>query len=310
MTQKRIDIEKLVQWTLREELPKGRPVSVSSWELVMSYGALGARVQTSGPTSSDAFGFVPGAPHEDAERVAGAIRNLPRAQKIDSESAARELFGAWSPIAEGFIGSLMAGIFNAQAIVISKGTIGGRPKWDFEHPTPYPVSIQFRDNVGSLRERKLVEGLDADGALVALKPNQGKAVKLRGMYDFAACPRSPLHWSDPGLLAVGHARAEYVFWHQALCGLVEALAGKLVEFEPIAPAARPRPWITGQAPASKVHSDGKTSDVRPLPLAPKRKAAGPPLESDIERQMREGAAQYRADQRRRKNESKARATGV
>ena len=283
---KKIDIEKLVQWALREELPKGKPVSASAWDLVFRYGQLGARIQSSG--SPDAFGFVPGAPHEDAERVSAALEKLETQIPIASAADARGLFGDLALIAEPFIETLMTSTFNSQAIVISKAIGGTRPKWEFEQPTPYQMKTEFRDALGALRDRPLVHGTDENGDVIFLLPNRGRAAQRDGMYDYASAPRSPLNWGDPDLLSIGHARAEYLAWHGALVLLATWLAGTLTEYEPTLPAVRPMPWITGQVPASRVLSDGLPDGLLTvkLPLQPKRKAPGPALESDIERKSR------------------------
>ena len=40
-----MEIEKLLRWALVDELPKGHAVETSTWDLVVSYSRLGARVE-------------------------------------------------------------------------------------------------------------------------------------------------------------------------------------------------------------------------------------------------------------------------
>lgn len=292
---KKIDIEKLLQWALREELPKGKPVTASAWDMIESYGQLGARIQTSGH-GHDGLGFVPGAPHEDALIVADAIAAISDEARFEDADNLRKLFGDLVAIADDAIASLLTAQFNPRALIIGKAIVGTRPPWDFECPTPYQMKATFRDVIGALRDRPVVYGTDAHGDTVMLMPNRGRAVARDGLYDFSMTPRSPLQW-EPSVLHIGHARAEYFAWHCALVTLANNLAGALKEFEPTLPAVRPMPWITGQVVASRVLSDGLPPGLMTfkLPLQPKRHAPGKPVESEIEARMRAGAAERRAE---------------
>jgi hypothetical protein len=276
---KLIDIEKLVQWALRDELPKGRTVSASAWDLITQFGQLGTLIDTT-RGGSDGFGFVPGAPHEDAIKVAAAIERVADEARLPDSGEALGLFGDLAPIAEDCAASLLVASFNPRAIVISRAIAGQRPVWEFETPTPYPIHRQERSAAGSLRDVLLVKGLDADGDLVEMKPNRGRAVERDGMYSYAMAPRCPLQWNDPSLMSIGHARAEYVAWHGALVALAASIGDTLAEYMPTPPAARALPWVTGQIVPSRV-----LHPVTPAPaylpddfllISPKRRAPGRP----------------------------------
>lgn len=301
---KSVDIEKLVQWALREELPKGRAVSTSAWDLISSYAALGTRVDTS-RGSGDGLGFVAGEPHADAGVIAYAIEMLPSASRFDDRIEVEALFGDLAAIAGDAIDAIMYATFNPRAIVLSKAILGSRPKWDFEHPTPYRMTLQFRDAVGSLRERPRVVGTDADGAIVDLMPRRGKAAMVRGVYDLALSPRSPLQWGDPSLISIGHARAEYVAWHNALVRLATALAGSLADHAATMPSASRAPWLTGDdAPTARVFvaSCASVGSVA-LPLQPKR--AAPAAQSRESPKLRSQRLAKAADASLRKREEMA-----
>jgi hypothetical protein len=284
---KPIDIEKLLQWTVRDEIPKGLPVSAEIGVAITRRGrprmfSVAANFVERG--SVDSFGFVPGSPHADALIVSDAIRDLETSARFNEASEVLPLFGEWRGIAGDAVTAIMSAVFDPRSIVISKAAQSSRPKWHFECPTPYRMMIPFRDAAGAHRDRPLVHGTDADGDIIYLQPRRGRAAMRDGVYDFTMSPRSPLQWGkDPSMISVGHARAEYVAWYGALITLAKALKGKLAEYEPTAPALMPMPWITGQTPASRVLSDGRPPvllTVR-LPLAPKRKAPGRPVESGL-----------------------------
>lgn len=267
-----MDIEKLVQWAMRDELPRGRPVDASPWELIMRYGALGMRVDTSGPIGD--YGFVPGEPHPDAVVIGAAIDALDQQAHFEDRDDVLRLFGEWAPIAGDAPDAILKASFDQRAIVMSKATLGSRPAWEFEHPTPYRMVINYRDPKGAMRERARVIGTNAAGDIVDLAPNgkRGRAAMRDGVYDVAMSPRSPLQWGDPSMISIGHARAEYVAWHAALCTLADNLAGALDQFEPTRPSAAAEPWITGQTPASRVLRGDDLVLDQVLPAQPKRPA--------------------------------------
>jgi len=300
---KKIDIEKLVQWAVRDELPKGRAVFTDIGSIVIRppprAGSIGASLAR--PRGDvDAFGFVPGAPHEDALIVSDAIRDLDTSARFDCLDEALALFGDLAAIAADAAASIMQASFDPRSLVICKAAQSMRPDWEFRHPIPRQMWTQFRDSAGALRERPLVHGDDADGDTIAIVPK--RTARSRGVYDLDASPRSPLNWCEPALITIGHARAEYVAWFGALMTLARDLAGKLKEFAPMPSALMPAPWISGQTPASRVLDDGLPPGILTvkLTLAPKRRAPGKPIKSKIEAQMREGRAAWAADKRRRK----------
>jgi hypothetical protein len=300
---KNIDIEKLVQWAVRDELPKGRAVSADIGSIVIRppqrAGSMSAALDR--PRSDDGFGFVPGAPHEDALVVSEAIRALATEARFDNLDDAMALFGDLAAIAGDAAASIMAASFDPRSLVICKGAQSMRPQWEFPQPIPRQMWTPFRDSAGALRERPLVHGDDADGDAIAQTPNRGYRPP-KAIYDWNVNARSPLDWWRPSLITIGHARAEYVAWYGALVSLARDLAGRLVEYEAIPPALMPAPWITGQTPSSRVLDDGMPPGILKvkLTLAPKRRAPGKPIESKIEAQMREGRAAWASDKRKRK----------
>ena len=247
------DIEKLVQWAMREELPKGRAVSTSAWELLTRYGQLGTRVDGGG--WRDDLGYVPGDPHPDAILIADAIRAMNTEARFADRLDVVELFGDIAAIAGDAVDALARATFNPQALVISHAVQSTRPKWEFCTPSPRREVVAMRDTMGRAIDRPRVLGVDVDGDIVDLKPNgkRGRAAMRDGVYDLAMAPRSPLTWCDPAPISIAEARAEYLCWFDALAGLHHALLGALDDFEIVMPTTiRRMPWITGQAPQPRV----------------------------------------------------------
>lgn len=297
---KPIDIEKLLQWALRDELPKGRPVSADVGYVIgrrhsrrpFSVAQAGVLPQV------DSFGFVPGSPHEDAEVVASAIERIDAVARFDSRLQVTPLFGDLASIAGDAYAALMRATFNPQALIVSHGIMGTRPRWQSAAPRPYQMKYEFRDKAGSLRTRGVVYGTDDSGDVVMLAPNRGRAAMTRGLYDLAMAPRSPLLWDNPSVLQIGHARAEYVAWHSALVALSAGLTGRLAEFEPTPPLAAATPWIVDDEPQPRVLSGRVARVDGTLPLQPRRPPAARPIESRIEMQMRADRAARSRDRRR------------
>jgi hypothetical protein len=274
---KTIDIEKLLQWAMREELPKGQAIGASSWDIVSQYAALGVRVDVS--HCGDGLGFLAGEPHPDAIIVADAVRKLDEDARFNDRVEVLPLFGDFAAIAGNAVDAILSASFNQQAIVISKAMQSSRPKWEFELPVPCQMFFEALNARRELRTYPIVHGLDAGGDLVMMKKNRGRAFKRDGEYNLTASPRSPLEWCDPSPLSIADARAEYVAWYLALVSLVDTLRGKLADHEAVRPSAAMMPWL---APAE--HSRVIMRNLFPAMMAKPapRPVVGKPIESPIE----------------------------
>lgn len=267
----KIDIEKLLQWAMRDELPKGQAVAASSWDIITQYAALGVRVDVS--RSGEGFGFVAGEPSDDALIVADAIKALDTSARFADVEDVLPLFGDFAGIAGDAARAIASATFNVQAIVISNAALGKRPCWDFDHPTPLQMFAPTLNGA----PRSIVYGKDRDGDLVEVRPGAD------GRYRLKTTPRSPINWHNPSPLQVGECRAEYVMWLAALRRLADDLDGKLDAFD-VYPSDTPMfPWLTG-VPARRVLAgrDLSAGDIDPG-LAPRRhRPVGKPVESPIE----------------------------
>jgi hypothetical protein len=282
---KTIGIEKLVQWAMREELPKGQSVSASPWQIVTQYCALGVRVDVSG--YGDGLGFLGGEPHADALIVAEAIRALDTRARFADRVEVLPLFGDCAGIAGDAVGAIMGASFDQRAIVISHATMGTRPAWAFELPSPSQRFYEAQNAAGAVRRYPVVLGDDADAHVVMMQKNEGRARARDGEYTYAMSPRSPIEWCDPAPLSIAHARAQYVAWHAALSHLATVLAAALESFAP-APLALPlMPWLSPTLATRLIFRDAFARyDTVGLPLQPKREAGRAPIESPIEAETR------------------------
>lgn len=265
---KTIDIEKLVAWAYREELPKavaggaGAPVMRGGYDAIVRYGELLTMIDR-----TNLFGVVPsftaddGGPHADAVAVHRAVTAL--------DGFDLDLPDDWTPMQElGAFGDLGA---QAVAVALDRLTrvtgegrrvlrrgpgalvrhhaiMGGCPDWQCEVPEAREVR---GPNGGPLWFRRKVERYDdafgnpvehayedADGW------DQIRKRAKRGAYRKFRLTPDPV----PALVA----RAEYEVWHAALAVLVEDLAGVLAARE-VRDTTRPaRPWEAGARPAPRI----------------------------------------------------------
>jgi len=213
-----MDIEKLLQWAFREELPRGMAVSASAWSAMDRYCTLGCRIQEDfvGMHMRSALGVVHGEPHDDAKKVGMAVKALEPAG-IDWEASKEALapdmlpLASWSPWLERFATAVL---------VVSNAVMGSRPVWDIGTPTPKRV-------LGS-NGKPAIEG------------------ECRGANLYTIGSFCPLVYSDPTPKEVIAARAEYAVWHAALVSLANNLRGNLAEYEAMPPACAAEPWVTGE----------------------------------------------------------------
>lgn len=284
---KKIDIEKLLRWAIMDELPKGRPVSAGLWDSMMQ---LGCRVQTSRVGGGDGLGFVDGEPHPDANAVAQAVRALPADYKIGARRC-YELLGVYAACDPLAVRAMESTPFNLPALVMRCAILKERMPWDCGKPQMRPVL--YNSERGG-RPHPIILGLDDDGlGLVAVKADK------HGRWPLDRAPRGHVHYEEPSIGDLLEMRAEYSAWHFSLVTLARELAGKLAEHDVLPPACAAEPWNTGEADVGAVHVVKSDLSLSKLPLSPRRKAAGPPIEAAIETETRLNRAARARDRRRR-----------
>ncbi|MBA5779483.1 hypothetical protein H2509_20325 [Stappia sp. F7233] len=264
---KKIDIEGLLAWAYREELPKaagngGVAGIANGWAGVSSYAELLTVVD------HNEYGCVPnladgGEPDPDAVRVHEAVVAL--------DSVAIDLPDGWSPMEElgqhGELGEMAVAVAldtltvvdgagvrrlrNGPARLVRKHAIlGGVPEWqwDGEEPAARIVTgpeggpLWFRERVSRTR--------DAFGKVMEYRYETADGWdKYRNRPKRGAYQKAELH---PDPLPLILARAEYELWHASLECLVEDLRPVLERFELAEFRRSPRPWQTPDKAAPRV----------------------------------------------------------
>lgn len=270
---KRMDIEALLRWTYRDELPKAAAHGGdrlvfglrSGWGGVERYGELLAVVQE--PDIRNRYGLVPdgsdGEPHPDAiavhdavERLGQCVFDLPDGWDPLADMGGAGAFGAegWAALAQGracltsvdATGRVVLRRSPAR-LVIRQAILGGAADWEGEVPVRRVVTgangrpkwwrrvVQVSDGAfGPVRCEVEVDGIDAHRRIP--HPDAYQRFVL-----------------DPDLAPVVRARAEYEIWVAALGLLVEDLAGRLTTCEEVFATRTGRPWEgQGDAQAGRV----------------------------------------------------------
>ncbi|MEW6121634.1 MAG: hypothetical protein AB1698_03415 [Pseudomonadota bacterium] len=253
---KRIDIEHLVRWAYRDELPKvARETSLvaalrSGWDSLSRYGELLTVVQESDMTNR--WGLVPldtqDDPHPDALAVADAVEGL--------ASLEVDLPADWYPLSD--LGDLGPEGFDAvrrgldrlaptdgagrrkvrsslSRLVIRQAILGAAPAWEAEAPTRRMVCAGgkpawFRKltctSPGAFGDVQRV--VEVDGF------NAARQRPFPGAYrKFELEP-------DPVMAVI--ERGEHELWVAALTVLSEMLDGALSAHAPHPPTRPARPW--------------------------------------------------------------------
>lgn len=271
-----VEIESLLRWAFREELPKRQISSAEGIWRDMDIGAGGMGGDHGAAQRYPHHGL----PHDDALRIEDAIADLPpwmcdwseslpavmgdlaglltvNDLRREQEERGRITQSSWpaktyskterraqainKPRDVIFVGSIDMG-----ALVTSHARQGTRPRWYNEpvtcHPTP------SRNDPG----RAMIVG----------------ECRGKNLYSTGSC--CPLTWR-PSLLTIATARADYLAWWRGLSMLAETLV--LGEYAALPPAAPQLPWFDGELGVA-LYGQRSPPKMPTLPLKPQREAAG------------------------------------
>ncbi|MDR6952306.1 hypothetical protein J2X65_001661 [Ancylobacter sp. 3268] len=268
-----IDIEQLLVWAYREELPKeANPVpslslaAAAGWAGVSRYGELLTVID--GADVRNRWGVTPDrtaqcAPHADAIAVAEAVADLD-GLVIEAPVGWWPFGDMASPDAWGDVGQQVVrdaldrmcvpaamGALRFKAspswLVRKYAMVGGVPDWEAEAPEYRMV----RGGNGKakwfvMRSVPQIVGGEvvayADCEQDGWSPTRRRPVK--GAYNKWELVPSPFY------AAVD--RAEYEVWHSGLVVLADALRDSLERYRVTGPARPARPWESGNAGGSRV----------------------------------------------------------
>lgn len=228
-TRTTVEIEKLLQWAYREELPKQIVGGLTGWEHLV---LLGTAVDTSRKESG--FPVVMGPPHPDALLIDHAVRSLEDIVVDWTQSRATLAHGLdhWSSPEKIALKQMR---FQTAGLITMHARMGTRPPWDLGPLTVRPV----RGRNG----KPIIQWLDDKGILI-----DGRT-KARHYGPRARCPLQ----YDPPPAEVIFARAEYAVWHAGLRLMTETIcAWKSTEHIPLPPAAAPTPWLNDTEKKSRI----------------------------------------------------------
>lgn len=250
-----IDIERLLCWAYRDELPK-RDLSASGWDSVAGYLARGGVAVDVDPWEAylrpQRYAYI-GPPHRDAIMIEAMVARLEDAV-IEWPAAQSMLLGELAPYltpeAERIIRRLRA---HTAGLVRAHARMGTRPMWDVY----WRLGPMLAPN-----NRPIVQYIDRHGRLVIC--HGGKREWLRG----GRCPLRLYLGARPGerdrlserpggaLAEIASARWEYLAWHAGLCALVTmAESGwQLDRYRPLPPRAARVPWRDGVEPQPRILS--------------------------------------------------------
>lgn len=223
---RRRDIEQLLQWAFRDELPKRMqpafgPGYVSPLARLVDMG-----VQIQETAGEPGFPAALGEPDPDALVIEAAVLALQHAP-IDWPSTRRDCIGAVGGLLDDNEPTLKHLTIGTPGLVALHAKMRTRPQWDLR---PHPEPMLGKNGKPEIR----------------LRDRSGPAVKGKGgpngvpWYPTGAC--SFIEWWPVPRLAAFN-RIEYSIWWQALDTLADHLRGGLASFEPLNPAAHPSPWV-------------------------------------------------------------------
>lgn len=251
MIRRALDIEKILHWAYRDELPKTGPAPTSPWDRMLSVGALGTLVDDgSGPEP----GMPPvlGTPHPDALVVEERVRALSQVTEVEYDASVGLMPDMGFDLSEEeAIRRAMAGIV---ATVRLHARMGTRPPLT---PAPQrclpalhpqsnrPMVLRLENHWETTRWTQVLNDqgrvIEEYPALEYATPHVVPSPAMRGGI-YKPGSYCPLRY-DPEPRVVLMDRAEYLVWWAALDYLAADLNGRLQSIEVLPPVAAQQPWI-------------------------------------------------------------------
>lgn len=283
-----VDIEKLLRWAYTRELPKEqistfmRPQGFTSpWRAITKSGELGVPIQE--PDIRNRYGLVPDFtaaddPHPDAVSVFHAVKAL--------DTFDLDMSVDWNPIPDladvgPLAGAAVSKAFRRLCFRDLAGTLhfrepvpqlvtshmikGSLPDWRIEKPE---VKVMCHANGKPrwfIREVQDIRGenmeIETDGF-----DEKSRRPKMGAFQKFSLDP-------DPDDAIA--ERIKYRVLHSAFGFLAEYMRGRLVQYEPVAPAIPAEPWTGEQRPRPRILHDLTPQPVVDMPRAIRRKRVDP-----------------------------------
>lgn len=272
-----LDIEDVLTWAYRDELPKrrdegggGEPCSISP---MFRGAALGTRIDSW--SREPGMPAALGDPHPDSLLVEAAVGELVAFRDRPLGMEPGWLSSDFTGLAVDEAGALVRAGRTIDLLVIVNAKLRRRPLYD-GRPTPGPTLLA--NNKPSVLAPELRSETAIGGRTVKHEVLVATAAIRAGIYRPGA--RSPVTWS-PDPQSVTLERAEYAVWRAALVFLAERLEGQLASISVLSPSAPERPWL-GEQDAGKpvaiyedlraaVHRTDRAERLRRTPAPPRRR---------------------------------------
>lgn len=277
LVRREVEVESLLRWCFRDELPKRQ---LSSAEGIWRDIAIGrGGLIGNGESSAQRYASF-GLPHPDADLIESAVSDLPL-MVIDWEESLPAIMGD------------LAGLITVSDLRREQEERGRITQSSWPSKT-YSKTERRAQATNRPRDVIFVGSIDI-GALVTSHARQGTRPRWysepvachqtparndpsktmiigeswgRDRYSTGAC--CPLTWR-PSLLTVATGRADYLAWWRGLAMLAESLV--LGEHTALPPAAQRLPWFDS-APDVSFYAQRSPPKMATLPMKPQRATAG------------------------------------
>lgn len=275
-TMREIDIELLLQWAYRDELPKKHLSAAESvWSGIQEYGQRGGIDPGHGAAQRYAhFGL----PDPDAIAIEKAVSQIPDIA-VDWDASIEQLAGPLAGLVR--VNTFTHGdVGNPNKRTVSGWTDRKSGKWQTAENKPRDFLM-----VSSVRPQALIimhasKGTRPDVHDDIPRPKPTPATKgphamivgiCKGKDRYTIDSHCPLQWR-PSPVSVVLARAEYVGWWEGLATLADRLNEEklLTKFKALPPTAPLAPWLEPPEPARTIIHLPSGAPSRPLPLQPER----------------------------------------
>lgn len=279
-----MEIEKLLQWAYRDELPKRYTSAAEGiWDRLLEGAQLG--IERSGNRSTAQRYAHFGLPDKDAEKLGQAVEALedlvidwrqsfhavagdlaglvtvndmlrspsgqPRQPVAGWGGAGDRALKAWwgdsaaDPLTIPRRDVLMVGGISTKMLVRSHAIKASRPDWREEPPVPSKVMAERGPNAKIIGE-------------------------CLGKNRYTIGSHCPIQW-EPSPISILQTRADYLAWHHGLSTLASTL--ELDRFTILPPSAPQLPWFYPEC-VGRIIDVSTGEQLAPLPLKPDRPRAG------------------------------------
>jgi len=258
MLKRVVDVELVLQWAFRDELPKrrdereggGEAASVSP---MFRACAFGSRI--------DNWSREPGFPVAMGEAHPDALRVLDAVEGVKPEDLDLRTWAAWSlgnPLGLDVEAMAEDAARQVVGLVVSNAKAGTRPYEGDELAVKQKRGANGQPEVyGKVKGALEVNGETYEVERDAVLPSKGRE---GGSYPPGSYCKILY---APGLVRTYSARAEYAAWHAALVVLADRLADRLESRRVTAPTAPAKPW-DGERDRNK---SGRILPANPLTTA-------------------------------------------